>query len=148
MTSLTKTEAHIKVCTNGAFHIKQNHGWIEVGMGTDEMGPVSRPLTEDERVELLQALDVSRELAAGWDAIEENKQLRERIDQLHDEGVKLRRVLRLLRDFTDHATQWTLGCRTHPIWTLVVETLGSENRARPSQKEWAFLWPGNTEPLA
>lgn len=57
-------------------------------------------------------------------------------------------VLRIFREFVDmNATQWAMGSRMHPMWALVVETLGDQNDVKRSNAEHQFIWPTNTEPL-
>lgn len=148
MPEITKTETRIHF-SGAAFHVKQHGTEIEVGMCTEDYGPVKRLLTPAERVNLLQALDVKRDLAAGQDAIEENNRLRKKLHEALNSVRRLRRVLRLFRDFVVHgATQWKPGTNHHhPIWPLVAETLGAKNDDPPTQREWSFIWPGNTQPL-
>lgn len=148
MRETTKTSVDLQVNANGKFYFERLPGGeIRIGMGTNHFGPVSRYLTEAERLAIFEVIDVKRELAAGWEAINECRRLHEANTALGAKLAETKRVLRLLRDFTAHATQWVIGCRTHPIWPHIVKVLGPDNDVRPSKKEWAFLWPENSEPL-
>lgn len=147
MPEITKTETKIHF-PRGAFYVKQRGTEIEISH-ISEYSRAERLLTPAERVNLLQALDVKRDLAAGQDAIEENKRLRKKLDEALNSVRRTRRVLRLFRDFVVHgAAQWKPGTNHHhPMWPLVAETLGAKNDDPPTQREWSFIWPGNTQPL-